>query len=58
MVATGDVFNKLIKKTLLPAALAAIAHLVEHQFPKLKAAGSSPVRRSLLARLPVSLILY
>ena len=25
---------------------AAIAHLVEHQFPKLKAAGSSPVRRS------------
>jgi hypothetical protein len=34
--------------------LAEIAQLVEHQFPKLKAAGSNPVFRSFYNHHPIS----
>ena len=35
------------KKIILPRIDAAVAQLVEHQLPKLRVAGSSPVCRSL-----------
>ena len=36
---------------MFDAKLAEIAQLVEHQFPKLKAAGSNPVFRSFISYL-------
>ena len=40
------------KKILLPRIDAAVAQLVEHQLPKLRVAGSSPVCRSIFLFVP------